>query len=145
MQELSIPTMKLIQCYRLLLLCATGRLFSNAEILRSSCRKHGIFQLVAENTRFDASVIETIVAHTLLMCSMLCINDVLCKSINYNAKAMECEKLSGNRLTDGGARLFLADSWEHYEPENVKVATVLQAYSTYCNYFSLFARPFLMN
>ena len=137
--------MKPLQCYRAFLLCAIGRLLSNAEILRSSCRRHGIFQLVAENTRLDASVIETIVAHTLLMCSMQCINDVLCKSINYNAKAMKCERLSGNKLTDGESKLIVATSWEHYEPENVKVATVFETCSHSCNCFSSFGNPLLLN
>ena len=100
----------------------TGRIISNAEIYRSSCRSRGVFQLVAENTRLDAFVIETVVAHTLLMCSMKCINDLLCKSINYNAKVKRCEKLSGNRLTDGKSRLIAANSWKHYEPEDVKVS-----------------------
>ena len=101
-----------------------GRLNHSAEIYWSPCRSHGYFQLVAENARLDASVIETIVAHTLLMCSMQCINDVLCKSINYNPKAMKCEKLSGNRLTDGESKLIAANLWEHYAPVEIKVTAL---------------------
>ena len=101
-----------------------GRLNYSAEIYRSPCRSHGYFQLVAENTRFDASVIETTLVHALLMCSMQCINDILCKSINYNAKAMKCERLSGHRLTDGESKLIVANSWEHYEPVEIKVTAL---------------------
>ena len=65
-------------------------------------------------------------AHTLLMCTMKCINDVLCKSLNYNSKAKRCEKLSGNRLTYVESKLIAASSWELYEPEDLKVAEVFQ-------------------
>jgi len=103
------------------------RNLSNAEVHRSPSRRQGIFQSGAQNTRLDASVIETIAAHTLLMCTMKCINDVLCKSLNYNSKKKRCEKLSGNRLTDGESKLIAAYSWEHYEPEDL---TVVEAFQT---------------
>ena len=105
----------------LYVLYTMGRLNNNAEIYRSPCRGNGIFQLVADNTRLDASVTETVVAHTLLMCSMKCIADVLCKSLNYNAKTKGCEKLSGTRLADGKSKLIAANSWGHYEPVEIKV------------------------
>ena len=117
--------MKLISFYQYVsaisALFVIGKFVTSDEIYRSSCRRRAIFQLVAQNTRLDVSVIETIVAHTLLMCSMKCINDVLCKSINYNVKTRRCEKLSGNRLTDKDSQLIAANSWEHYEREAAKV------------------------
>ena len=129
MQELLTPVMKLIQSYQIFLLCTIGRIVSNTEILRSSSRRHGILQVVAQNARLDASVIETVVADTLLICAMKCINNLLCKSINYNAKAQRCEKLSENRLTVGESKLIAANSWEHYEPRDLKVAEVLKSFS----------------
>ena len=118
--------MSAITYYRIFIilnaLYAIERLTSNAQIYRSFYGKSAVFQLVAENTRLDASVIETAVARTLLMCSMKCINDVLCKSFNYNAKAKRCEKLSGKRLAGGDSKLIGANSWEHYEPDTVKVS-----------------------
>ena len=110
-------------------LSAIGKFVIGNEIYRSSCRRRAIFQLVAQNARLDASVIETIVTHTLLMCSMKCINDILCKSLNYNAKAKRCEKLSGNRLTDGESKLIAAYSWAYYEQNAAKVL-----YHSYAQY-----------
>ena len=104
------------------ILYATEKLAGNAEIYRSSYEKSTVFQLVARNTRLDVSVIGTIVANTLLMCSIQCISDAFCKSLNYHAKTRRCEKLSGSRLTGGESKLNAANSWEHYEPETVKVS-----------------------
>ena len=79
--------MKLHQCLRVLDTFVMGRLLVDAEILRSPCERRGLLQLVAQNTRLDASVIKTIVAKTLLPCSMKCSDDLFCTPINYNAKA----------------------------------------------------------
>ena len=86
--------MKLHQCLRVLDTFVMGRLLGDAEILRSPCERRGLLQLVAQNTRLDVSVIEAIVAQTLLLCSMECSDDLFCTSMNYNAKAKTCQKLS---------------------------------------------------
>ena len=108
------------------LLFTTIEFVNGIETCKPSYRKVANFRLIAQNTRLDASVIETTGAHTLLMCSMQCINDVRCKSSNYNAMAKRCEKLSGNRLTDGNSKLIAANSWEHYELVEVKVTALKQ-------------------
>ena len=108
------------------LIFANKEFVNSTETCKPSYRKVADFRLIAHNTRLDTSVIEAIVAHTLLICTFQCINDVLCKSINYNAEAKRCERLSGNRLTDVESKLVSAKLWEHYELIEIKVMALQQ-------------------
>ena len=108
------------------LIFANKEFVNSTETCKPSYRKVADFRLIAQNTRLDTSVFEEIVAHTLLICTFQCINDVLCKSINYNAEAKRCERLSGNRLTDVESKLVSAKLWEHYELIEIKVMALQQ-------------------
>ena len=77
-------------------------------------RRSALFNLVAENFRYEANVISSKSAKSLSHCSQLCLSNSQCNSLNYNFEMALCELLNLNPCKVAGAELSPEPGWTHF-------------------------------
>ena len=86
------------------------------EIFRYSCRKDGLFKLIARDTKLKTTVNSTEKAKSLSLCAKYCIANNQCRSFNYQQSANQCEILQENKTTSITGTFSSASGWKHYAP-----------------------------